>query len=114
MSKKPVKITSVVKKQKAVEQKPSTQQSFPAKPLLQRNIKRYHLSMDDIFVQDRDLMTTILIGPADFDALEKVPDDISPEQQVKILRERVNKIIEILKQVYIDNVTNPKPPIIVP
>ena len=114
MSTKPVKITRIVRKKKSVEQNEENRQ--PVEPRSSRQMTRkYALSFNDIFVDDRALRSTVLIGPADFDALEDIPDsDITPEQQISILRKRVNLLSRILRQVYTDNVTNPKQPIIVP
>lgn len=113
MSTKPVKITRIVRKKKSVEQNEENRQ--PVEPRSSRQMTRkYALSFNDIFVDDRALRSTVLIGPADFDALEDIPDDIEEKDQIKLLRQRVNTMLHILKQVYTDNVTNPKQPIIIP
>ena len=110
--KKPVQIISVSSKP-PVEKKPSVKR-FVQTPLFQKEIEHYHFPTPKLVPREEEILETLLIGPADFEALEEVPERITPDQQIKVLRERINSIINILNQIYTDNVINPKPPIIEP
>mgnify|MGYP007069837601 CR=1 FL=1 len=110
--KKPVQIFYVSKKQ-PVEKKPIVKQSIST-PLFQKEIEHCYFPTTKLIPREEEILETLLIGPTDFEALEEVPERITPDQQIKVLRERINSIINILNQIYTDNVINPKPPIIEP